>query len=118
MLYIHDQQNLELPFFFDTVGNIEKACQATASYLLFFPNDETMLENKEFYLTLDGVTQDMFVPRPEAVRYYERDEGEKALLLFIEENFQFDEGEISEAAGPDVASPFTEPTDENEISST
>lgn len=65
----------------------------------------------------------MFVPRPEAVQYYERDEGEKALLQFIEENFQFEEGEITEAAGPDMTSTSTEPTStepthENEISST
>lgn len=102
-----------------TVGNIEKACQTAASFLLFFPDDETMLENKNFYLTLDNVSEDMFKPRPEATQYFERDEGEKALLRFIEDNFQFDEGEISEPTGLETASlpAATEPTLENEISS-
>ena len=88
-----------------------------------------MLENKQFYLTLENVTVDMFIPRPEALRYYERELGEKALLQFIEDNFHFDEGEISEptipdliAAGPDVAGPDTTVTSneiiqENEIPS-
>lgn len=77
-----------------------------------------MLENKIFYLTLDNVSEDMFKPRPEAIQYYERDEGEKALLRFIEENFQFDEGEISEPTG--LAAPpilEAEPIHANEIAS-
>ena len=78
------------------VGNLFKACQATASYQLFFPDDETMEENKNFYLTLPEVTKDMFQPRPEALLYYERYKAEKALIDYIEENFQFDEGDISE----------------------
>lgn len=78
------------------MGNVEKACQATASYQLFFPEDETMEENKKFYLTLPEVREDMFRPRQEAVQYIQRQKSERALLLYIEENFQFDEGEISE----------------------
>ena len=38
----------------------------------------------------------MFKPRQEALNYFERQKGESALLEFIEKNFQFDEGEISE----------------------
>lgn len=53
-------------------------------------------------MTLGNVHEGMFVPRTEAVNYYERDQGEKALLQFIEDNFQFDEGEILEATGPAV----------------
>lgn len=81
-----------------TVNNMEKACQAVASYQLFFPDDETMNDNKAFYLTLDGVTLAMFQARNEALTYFERNIGEKALLKFIEVNFQFDEGDIHEAA--------------------
>lgn len=83
------------------MGNIEKACGAAASYLLFFPNDETMIENKNYYMSLGNVNESMFVPRIEALHYYERDLGEKTLLQFIEDSFQFDEGEISEPMGPD-----------------
>ena len=89
-----------------------------------------MVENKNFYLSLENVTADMFIPRPEALQYYERERGEKALLQFIEDNFHFEEGEISEptvpefiVAGPDVAGPDTtvisnEIIQENEIPST
>ena len=81
------------------VGNVPKALEATASYLLFFPTDETMVENKDFYLTLPGVKEDMFKPRKEAIEYHERDVAEKSLLKFIETHFQFDEGDISEPNG-------------------
>lgn len=111
-----------LQFAYFKLGNIEKACQAAASYLLFFPNDETMIDNKSFYMTLGNVNEGMFVPRAEALHYHERELGEKALLQFIEDSFQFDEGEILEATGPDFVSFNTDleavPTDsitENEI---
>lgn len=96
--------------------NIEKTCRAVASYLLFVPDDETMKENKDFYLTLDGVTLDMFQPRPEALQYFERDRGEKALLHYIEQNFQFDEGDIHEAINVDGVNSAAEsplPADES-----
>lgn len=82
--------------------------------MLFFPDDETMKENKAFYLTLEGVTEEMFKPRPEALQYLQREEGEKALLNFIEKSFKFDEGEILEATNPAVVSQSAD----NEISST
>ena len=94
-----------------------KACQATSTYLLFFPDDETMLENKVFYETLDGFDkEDAFRARPEAVQYLERAKGEKSLLDYIEKNFQFDEGDISEASGVVVAADDNETA--NEIPST
>lgn len=119
LVFLNDQICL---FSIFTVGNIEKACQAAASYLLFFPNDETMIDNKNFYMTLGNVNEGMFVPRAEALHYHERELGEKALLQFIEDSFQFDEGEILEATGPDFVSSNMDlaavPTDlitENEI---
>ena len=83
--------------FFAVVGDISKALEAAASYLLFFPDDETMNENKEYYLNLPDAKEEMFKPRDEALRYFERQESEQSLLKFIEQNFHFEEGEISEA---------------------
>lgn len=77
-----------------------------------------MLENKQFYLSLENITEGMFVPRPEALQYHDRDSGEKALLKFIEDSFQFDEGEISEPTGPTAVTVFSESVQENEIPST
>nr|CAD7462472.1 unnamed protein product [Timema tahoe] len=48
---------------YDTVKNLQKACEAVSSYLLFFPNDETMLSNKKFYLTMPKVKPEYFTPR-------------------------------------------------------
>ena len=75
---------------------MDKACEATATFLLFDPQDAIMRENKKFYMTLPAVRETMFKPRQEALNYFERQKGESALLEFIEKNFQFDEGEISE----------------------
>lgn len=84
------------------MGNLAKAFEAVASYLLFYPDDETMLENQRFYLTLPDVTEDMFRPRSEAVRYVERDRQERSLVQFIENHFQFDEGDISEPSADET----------------
>lgn len=85
-----------LQFIYYKLGDLFKACQAVASYQLFSPEDEIMAANKEFYLTLPAVEESMFGPRPEALQYFERQKGEKDLVKFIEENFQFDEGDLSE----------------------
>ena len=46
-------------------------------------------------MTLPQVNKNMFQPRPEALQYFQRQKGEKALIQYIEESFQFDEGDIS-----------------------
>jgi len=85
-----------LQFTYYKLGDLFKACQAVASYQLFSPEDETMTSNKEFYLSLPEVTETMFEPRTEALKYFVRQKGEKDLIKYIEESFQFDEGDISE----------------------
>lgn len=47
-----------------SVGNLKAACEAVSSYLLFYPDDETMLSNKEYYSKLPKVQDDYFIPRP------------------------------------------------------
>jgi hypothetical protein len=42
---------------------LEKACEAVASYLMFYPADETMLSNKKYYMKLPKVKKDFFTPR-------------------------------------------------------
>lgn len=80
-----------------------------------------MKDNRLFYSTLPEVTEDMFRPRPEAVQYLEREKGEKALLDYIEKNFHFEEGDISEATASnllDIDIPVDADSNLNEISST
>lgn len=50
-------------FFNFVVGNLRKACEAVASYLLFFPDDETMLSNMKFYSGLPKVQENFFQPK-------------------------------------------------------
>jgi hypothetical protein len=52
-----------IQFSVSIVGNLEKACEAVASYLMFYPADETMLSNKDYYLKLPKVEKGFFTPR-------------------------------------------------------
>jgi leucine proline-enriched proteoglycan (leprecan) len=42
---------------------LKKACEAVASYLVFYPADETMLNNKQYYMKLPKFEKDFFTPR-------------------------------------------------------
>lgn len=99
-----------IPGFF-AVGKMKEACKATASYLLFYPNDETMMSNIKYYKKLPKVEEDFFTPREvipfsffllkestfwfmqEALEYFRRDTYEQKLLSYISENFRFSEDE-------------------------
>ncbi|XP_044257307.1 prolyl 3-hydroxylase 1-like [Tribolium madens] len=71
-------------------GDLKAACAAVASYLLFYPNDETMLENKKFYSKLPKASDDFFIPRPEALHYVQRHTYEQRILKFIVHEYKFD----------------------------
>lgn len=47
---------------FVLVGDIKNACKSVANYLLFYPDDETMMSNKNYYLSLPKTQEDYFVP--------------------------------------------------------
>lgn len=81
-----------LQYAYYKVGNLEKACEAVSSYLMFYPTDETMLNNMEYYMKLPKVKKDFFMPRKEAVRYVQRQEYETKLLDFIDTEFVFQDG--------------------------
>ncbi|CAG9759258.1 unnamed protein product [Ceutorhynchus assimilis] len=72
-------------------GNLNAACQAVASYLLFLPEDETMLANMRYYQALPKVQDDFFTPRDEAIRYAQRETYEKRILQYIKNEFHFNE---------------------------
>ncbi|KAL3282722.1 hypothetical protein HHI36_005893 [Cryptolaemus montrouzieri] len=77
-----------LQFAYYKVGNLKEACRAVASFLLFFPNDESMLDNKEYYMKSPQVETNFFTPRSEAEKYVQRLTYEKKLLKFISKEFQ------------------------------
>lgn len=45
-------------------GNLRAACASVSSYLLFYPTDDTMLINKEYYRNLPKGNDDLFTARP------------------------------------------------------
>lgn len=45
------------------VGKLKPACQAVASYLLFYPEDLDMKRNLQFYKSLSEVNDSFFTPR-------------------------------------------------------
>ncbi|KAJ8930442.1 hypothetical protein NQ314_016769 [Rhamnusium bicolor] len=78
-----------LQFIYFKMGNLRKACQAVASYLLFFPDDDVMLSNMKFYSALPKFQDDYFQPREEAIRYVQREHYETRILKFINTEFKF-----------------------------
>nr|CAD7594767.1 unnamed protein product [Timema genevievae] len=90
-----------LQFAYYKVKNLQKACEAVSSYLLFFPNDETMLSNKKFYLTMPKVKPEYFTPRKEAINYIKRQQYEEALLNYIEKEFTFEDASDNEVSPSD-----------------
>ncbi|GBP49331.1 Prolyl 3-hydroxylase 1 [Eumeta japonica] len=66
------------------LNKIEDGAKAVASYLLIYPNDEDMIENKKIYSSL--INEDAFIVRNDIVNYVERDNSEKKLLEFIQSN--------------------------------
>lgn len=69
------------------LDQIEEACHAAESYLLFNPKDEDFLKKKENLKDLPDVQEDWFTARPEALTYYQREKTEISLLEFIEAEF-------------------------------
>ena len=76
-----------LQFSYYKLGNLKAACAAVASYLLFDPVDETMLENKRYYGAQPKMEEEYFTPRQEALAYVKRQEYELSLLKYISDEF-------------------------------
>ncbi|XP_011298276.1 prolyl 3-hydroxylase 2 [Fopius arisanus] len=89
-----------LQFAYYKLGEIKSTCQAVESYLLFYPADETMLNNKEYYKKLPKVEDqqdEYFIARPEAVDYVKRQEYELRILRYIADEFTIIDARISDA---------------------
>ncbi|XP_043281496.1 cartilage-associated protein-like isoform X2 [Venturia canescens] len=76
-----------LQFAYYKVGDLKNACAAVSSYLLFYPSDQLMLKNEEYYSKLPKIEEDYFTPREEAVEYVKRKQYEEQLLRYIFEEF-------------------------------
>lgn len=45
------------------MGKLKAACQAVASYLLFYPDDDDMKRNEQYYKSLPEISEKFFTPR-------------------------------------------------------
>uniref|UniRef100_A0A6P7GKK4 procollagen-proline 3-dioxygenase n=1 Tax=Diabrotica virgifera virgifera TaxID=50390 RepID=A0A6P7GKK4_DIAVI len=77
-----------LQYAYYKLGNLKAACQAVASYLLFYPDDETMLDNMRYYSKQPKVDITYFQPRREATQYMQRQIYETRILKFVHNEFK------------------------------
>uniref|UniRef100_A0A915JN90 procollagen-proline 3-dioxygenase n=1 Tax=Romanomermis culicivorax TaxID=13658 RepID=A0A915JN90_ROMCU len=79
-----------LQFAYYKTHKLKKACESVSTYLLFSPNDQTMLDNRKFYQNQAQVTEDLFVPRDNFRAYVERYVLNMKLLNFLDTRFRHD----------------------------
>ena len=70
---------------------LDKTASCIATHQLLLPDDPQMKDNKNYFLEEEGLSLDLFVPREEALRYFNRDRYEKHLLDYINNQFVFDD---------------------------
>ena len=72
-------------------NNLKKTASCIATYQLLLPGDEEMISNKNYFVAEEAIPLDWFVPREEALKYFNRDRYEKYLIEYINKQFVFDE---------------------------
>lgn len=72
-----------LQFAYYKVGNLKKAAECAATYLLYHPEDEVMLGNIKHYKEMEGLSEEDFVPRQEIAAKQQVEEAEQKLLHVI-----------------------------------
>ncbi|XP_071401790.1 cartilage-associated protein isoform X3 [Centroberyx affinis] len=80
------------------VNDLKNGVPCVASYMLFDPSDEVMKNNVAYYQFHKekwGLTEEDFLPRPEAVRYYNQTTMQLQMLEFSRQRLASeDEGEV------------------------
>ena len=71
-----------------TEGRLEDAARAVQSYLLFIPDDDATLSNRNYYLEDLRAEESWFAARPEAVVYSKREVREGKFVELVEGGFQ------------------------------
>lgn len=88
-----------MQFAYYKLNDVRSAAPCAASYMLFDPSDEVMQKNMvyyKFYREQWGLEDSNFLPRPEAVRYFNQTNKQKEMLEFAQNYLQSDdEGVVS-----------------------
>ncbi|CAL8296633.1 unnamed protein product [Lota lota] len=89
-----------LQFAYYKLNDMKNAAPCVASYMLFDPNDEVMKNNVAYYKFHKdkwGLTDEDFLPRVEALRYYNQTTMQLQMLGFSRKHLKSDdEGEVME----------------------
>ncbi|KAJ3608623.1 hypothetical protein NHX12_023155 [Muraenolepis orangiensis] len=89
-----------LQFAYYKLNDLKNAAPCVASYMLFDPDDEVMKNNVAYYKFHKdkwSLTEDDFLPRAEAVRYYNQTTMQLQMLEFSKKHLASDEeGEVME----------------------
>ncbi|XP_071401791.1 cartilage-associated protein isoform X4 [Centroberyx affinis] len=87
-----------LQFAYYKLNDLKNGVPCVASYMLFDPSDEVMKNNVAYYQFHKekwGLTEEDFLPRPEAVRYYNQTTMQLQMLEFSRQRLASeDEGEV------------------------
>ncbi|KAK2155798.1 hypothetical protein LSH36_231g04018 [Paralvinella palmiformis] len=81
--------------------DLKTAAACTATYLLLKPNDETMKQNKAFYLTMEGLKEKDFLPRGEATKYVDEQKMEITMIQFVNAKYKFSDADEDKGAEPE-----------------
>ncbi|MGH0143364.1 UNVERIFIED_CONTAM: hypothetical protein FKN15_028144 [Acipenser sinensis] len=86
-----------LQFTYYKLNDVKNAAPCAASYLLFDPQDEIMLQNMvyyRFYREQWGLEDNDFRPRPEALQYFNQTTMQKQMLEFAQHYLQSDDEDV------------------------
>ncbi|XP_053383819.1 prolyl 3-hydroxylase 1-like [Mercenaria mercenaria] len=96
-------------------NNLEKAFESIASYLLFRPNDEEMLANKNYYIKTLRHKEKEFVPSEDAVRYVELWKQIDKSIGFVRDKYTLPTDQIDDEEGEEAGSNSKDVVDTNEV---
>ncbi|CAH1786499.1 unnamed protein product [Owenia fusiformis] len=94
-----------LQFAYYKVGNIEKAAQAVASFLLLKPDDDTQFRNKIYYLTQESISETHFTPRQDLMKFHLEQTQMSQLLRYAEKHYISADSEMEEKDYPEEVPP-------------
>ncbi|KAJ4932641.1 hypothetical protein JOQ06_011058 [Pogonophryne albipinna] len=101
-----------LQFSYYKLNDVKNAAPCAASYMLFDRNDQVMQQNVvyyRFYREQWGLEEDDFLPRPEALKFFNETTKQKEMLEFALNYLQTDDED--EVSPEETASPHTPQSD-------
>ncbi|XP_020348968.2 endoplasmic reticulum protein SC65 [Oncorhynchus kisutch] len=104
-----------LQFAYYKLNDVRNAAPCAASYMLFDANDQVMQQNMvyyRFYREQWGLEETHFLPRPEALRYFNQTTKQREMLEFALNYLQTDDEDV--VSPEEVAAPSAPPDAEFE----